>query len=465
MTLDSYVDSKLKIKKSGILECKEIEELIEKEGTLKAKLKYTKKIESMLENLLNEYKGKEEEEAIEKHLRNYRNGEKVWISGLYFYDPERTKVDAQFIAVPSLNNAANMGVIAKIPLAIAAMLRNSKIIKGLNKGMIPFSFGLKYLNKAYKECKKPKKDFKKIAKYGAAGVGGTLLFLPITVENGAVYYCIYLPFMLAFQYVTTKSMFKVFSCRERISDPLPPVEIIREDLEKQIKNFENTRKKYLKLGKTPDLVKPEKLVDELMEINKYLKHHLENIKLSDVDIEIDAVMNTFIGKGAAARADVVTETAELSASILKKVTRPELAKIYSHEIFHLDGSLNEGRANFRADRLLEDMAAHNENEGYDLQLELDRLIAVAHTYYLSKIQEMRTKGVKEKDKILEEVKKDMEKTGIKGVVASKVLAWLFPSSVKIKTLFIAQSIFGGNNPKGGYTIDYYKLLKRENLIK
>ncbi|MBI4448363.1 hypothetical protein HY643_05270, partial [Candidatus Woesearchaeota archaeon] len=196
-------------------------------------------------------------------------------------------------------------------------------------------------------------------------------------------------------------------------------------------------------------------------------------------IDLDGVTGKLIG--ATARADIFARTSEFSSEKISGVDAALFAKVYAHEISHLDGVINEGRANYRADKVLEDMTLIFPDDGYDLQLEKDKLISVGHAYTLSTINETMAKLKKvvplelmvqhlndlglHLENVSEEATKGKKNQLNKNYCPlTSIINWTYNVKGITRALLKVQSVVGGSNPNSGYTIDNYKLMKRDNTI-
>lgn len=457
----------LKVDSEGIIKLKPLKELAEKEGPLKARQDYAQKMPLVLEEALKPYKqGSDEYEMLTRLIKDYNDGAKLDVEGFGFYNPELGNNDNhKFLMNPAINTASNTASLANVPARLVGFLRFAKI-PGISKIFLPLAYSLKFMNKAYKEIRKPNPDYKKIAKYGAAGIGGTLIFLPTTFSRGAIYFGVYIPLTVFFNGVLASSSFQGLFGNDAIDYKLPNTKAIRSDLEKQVIKCECLKKKYSGT-QFKELKDKKEIVEEVININKYLKHHLKKIRIRDIDIEIDAFKRDLLGSSGA---DTITGTAEFSAKQLENITPQMFAKLYSSQVFQLDGTSSLGRVNFKADRLLEDMAVYNPDSGYDKAMEEERLTAMAVVYAMQRrnelVEQLLLKYDSEEDlkkEITKNIKDDLTGLKLKQGLIEDIEKMLFPPAKK-KVLDKVQSFLGGGGPEFSYAYDYYKLLKKEKII-
>lgn len=379
--------------------------------------------------------------GFEELAQKYAAGERISISGFEFQQIKiKEEIDykmfpiANSIAVAQLWLGA-LGTVFSIPAALLGFffplnLTFSSIIGGLAGKM---------LIKGIKAIKR--KKLLTAIHQTSAGIGGLIKLPFLSYVTDVIRMGSLIGSFLRSIYDITLlyTICKIFAFRREIKDVLPDQEEIKLDVARQIGRYRELWKKYHNC-----LPKVENLQKELAFLNTVASHaKLYKLDLNKIDIEIDYVTKKFLST-AAARADLLTNTIDFLN--LKEVDRPMFAKIYGHELAHLDGIINEGEANFKADALLEELASICPGVGYEFQLEKGKLISAGHAYAISS-----GKGII--DLIIEFRNLGMPKEAI-----SDVLTW-FLISDKLKHLFFLQHLIGGSHQLAGYTIDHYKLVK------
>lgn len=416
-------------------------------------------------------------EYILASSEKYNRGGVITIDDILFYDPTKLQFKERHRRMCPILNSVGSGVFwaglsiffYTLPLAFTDF--NAEYINPVQNGLIYSGIGLKFLVRSYKDLMNIKGDKKFNTKkylqhlqYLLAGAGGISFATP---------YIFSIPYVVL-MYTIFSRFFRTIGKRERITEPLPSFQEVRDDLLKKIDDYKKIKDKYRDAEFRR--VERKNFDNEANLIDIYLRYHLTNITLNDIYFDWDYVTGRVLG--ATARADVFTDTAEFSAEKMKNMTSPLFAKVYAHEVAHLDGVINEGRANFRADKVLEDMIIHKPDEGYDLQMERDMLISVGHAYALMLQGEHKELYHKELSHL--QLKEHLIQLGLheEGAVAPQnknqlnindplhgILGWASPNqTMGRKILLRVQSITGGSNPNSGYTIDHYKLLKRDGMI-
>lgn len=452
-------------------------------------------------------------EAAIKAFSKYSRGRIITVDGLRFFKASRATApynkewilhEKKYHMSPIANNVGNAFISAggavllpSIPVALPIYysgVPEAIIPVWIGAGLVGLGAGVKTVAKAVKSATTRGRNFFSPLIYGVAGVGGIdMMFLDFgqttisSVENLCGF---------TFCGLLGVRFLQALKNRESIKDKLPPLEKVTEDLLNQIAVYNAFRDKY----RDAELRKIYKqdINAEVNFINGYMVHHMENIKPHQIDLELDAITGKLMG--AIAHADIFTNTAEFSTEKMMGMSSPFFAKVYTHEAGHLDGKMNEGRANFRAHKVLEDLAVYNPDEGYDLQIEHDKLVAAGHVYGIL-LNEYR-KQRKEKTLSREEFTLHLMDLGLKdefseGLVqaisgagenednirkALRAFAkdWKkknkIPNldnpiytisrymylSVKGRIFSRMQWLMGGSDVRGGYTVDFYKLLKLEN---
>lgn len=419
--------------------------------------------------------------VVETALKRYWHGKSITINGLRFCNADRAPEEKiNYKMFPSLNFLSNgLFYAGMVPYFLGLpiyLLSGNAIPIEVGATCICTGFGSKFIGKAIKSL------FKKLPLkalyYSAVGLGGLSLaassnMFHVNLNNSTLSYVAALSAYTFNIHLFVKFLKTIFA-REKITEPLPFFGEVNMDLETQIKRYNEVKKRYKNIAIRKIPTTPKSFIEEIQGINKYLKYYLKKGLLKRIDVDID----NFIGKilPAAAHADPFTNTAEFCTKAYydkkgqNKLTAGLFAKIYSHEIMHLNGIMNEGKANYLADKVLEDLAINRQGQGYDLQLERDRLIAVGHVYSLYEIYRfLKSNGDRIKDKMClglvckNLIKRDLQQKKVGKSEIESILKWVFPGKIS-KYLFKAQSIMGGSNPLGGYTIDCYKLLKDDTTF-
>lgn len=434
----------------------------------------------LLETTIERYKAEKEVRTqldlitVERALEKYNQGDIVRIDELSFFDATKQPYETkQYCMNPLINSLgsgmiwAGLGIlISTLPLIGTEV--NAEYIRPVQSALINLGFGLKFLNKAYKEAKDGSYDWNGI-KNTVAGVG--LMTIPIPPETlmampGLAFYTITAANYTGLITVFSR-FFRALGRRERIMDPLPGIEEIKEDLIRQIAVYKKVKEKYS--GEEFKSIDEKNFNEEANLLNLYLRYHLQNIGLDRIHFDWDHVTGKVLG--ATARADIFVDTAEFSSEKMKEMDAPLFAKVYAHEVAHLDGVMNEGRANLRADKVLEDLAIYQPDSGYDLQLEIGKLISIGHAYTLllnlGKGQPIPPEMLKRHlmsfglEPAPNELPKELRNQLNKNHPLESIIGWTYN---KKRVLLRLQSVVGGSNPNSGYTIDHYKLLKKANMI-
>lgn len=471
--LEAILAEGLELDSESRLRSPALAEAVESEGSLAAKSDLAAHIGSIFDRTMQLYTergaSKEALQDLQWIRERYDAGDRIVIEGQLFYDPEKGDIPRpNVVTVPVVTNAANILQILGIPLSMIAPLANNKYVSAVSKASMHLPYGMKSLTKAYKELRKEKKDPVKIARYTLAGVGAIIYGLPeLPGSKGPMRY-VYQSLGAAYLINQGLLMLKMFP--DKVNAEMPDLSVIRADLKSQTERYHAALKKYA--GTTPQRVEKSDLEGRLGEINHFLRHHLEKVALRDIDIEYDYSVAKVMG--AAARADIQNDTCELTPRVLPG-DDPTFTWAYVHETMHLDGTKNEGKANFRADRVLEDIAAHHPNDGYDLMIEEMRFAAVGHSFAAKLMGEanrlLNDEIKKSKEHLSKQERHHLVKTFVYNELREMDLApediraiwkWAYPKRV-LKGILKMQSILG-SDPSGGYTLDYYKLLKQEQVM-
>lgn len=399
----------------------------------------------------------------------YESGDRIMVQGLAFYEPDSGELpDPNIITVPAVNNAANVIQMLGIPASIIGRGTGNKYAMALANASMHAPTGMKSLLKCYKELRKRRKDPLRIARYGITGIGAVLYGMPTSLGGGPIHKYVYRPLTTAYLINQGLLMLKMFP--DKVGHDIPDLNVIREDLTTQVQRYHDARKKYQ--GRQMPQVDKDNLEERLNHVNRFLRHHLDKISLRDIDIEYDYSIAKVMG--ALARADIQHDTCELTPGVLPG-KEPLFSWAYGHECMHLDGTKNEGKANFRADRLIEDLAVYCPDAGYDLLLEEMRFAAVGHAF-AAKLMDKAYKALHEFARECNErasytesqrlvktmVYNELRNLDLTFEDVRAIWRWAYPSKMR-SGLFKLQSILG-SDPGGGYTLDYYKLLNKEDIL-
>lgn len=457
----------------GRLHSEDIANSVGEAGRLATRRLLAPHIEDILDSTIAAYQAiggdGQQLKEIQWTKERYVSGDRIEIQGLAFYDPDSGELpDPNIITVPIINNAANVIQMLGIPASIIAPGTGNKYAIAIANASAHVPTGMKSLLKCYKELRKKKKNPFRIARYGITGLGAILYGLPTSLGWGPVHKYIYRPLTTA--YLINQGLFMLKMFPDKVRHEIPELDVIREDLKTELQRYHDVRKKYQ--GRIVPQVDKENLEERLNHVNRFLRHHLEKISLRDIDIEYDYSVARVMG--ALARADIQHDTCELTPGVLPGED-PMFSWAYGHECMHLDGTKNEGKANFRADRLMEDLAVYCPDAGYDLLLEEMRFAAVGHAF-AAKLMDKAYKALHEFTKECNERASYTERQRlVKTMVYNElrdmdltfedvraIWRWAYPSKMR-SGLFKVQSILGSDS-RGGYTLDYYKLLNKEDIL-
>ena len=471
---DTVLADGLMLDSEGRLRSDDIASSIGDVGQLATRRLLAPHIESILNRSIEAYQDLGGADAQLQELQwtkeRYEAGDRIDIQGLAFYDPDRgEQEDVNIITVPAINNAANIIQLLGIPASIIAPVTGNKYAIALANASVHVPSGMKSLLKFYKELRKKKKKPFRIARYGITGLGAILYGLPTSFGWGPIHKYVYRPLTTA--YLINQGLFALKMLPpDKVKHEIPELDIIREDLRTQVLRYHAVKRKYR--GQPIAEVTKDNIEERINHVNRFLGHHLEKISLGDIDIEYDYSIAKVMG--ALVRADIQHDTCELTPGVLPGQD-PLFSWAYAHECMHLDGTKNEGKANFRADRVLEDMAVHYPDEGYDLMLEEMRFAAIGHSF-AAKLMDKAYTALHEFAKECDERASYTERQRlVKTMVYNElrdmdltfedvrtIWTWAYPGTMR-KGLFRVQSILG-SDPRGGSTLDYYKLLHEEEIL-
>ncbi|MFH1637262.1 MAG: hypothetical protein ABIB71_02445 [Candidatus Woesearchaeota archaeon] len=450
-------------------------------------------------------------EAAVRAFGKYSRGRIITVDGLRFFKASRATApyngkyilhEKKYHMAPIVNNAGNTllsagGAVLLPSIAIAmpiyyAGVPEAIIPVAIGAGLVGAGAGMKMLAKAVKSAATRGRNFFSPMVYGLAGAGGiSYMFQGNENASSAENLC-----GLVFMGLLGVRFLQAVKNRKSIKDKLPSLEEAAEDLHKQIAVYNAFRDKYRdaelrKIGK-------KDVNAEANFLNTYMAHHMKSIQPHQIDLELDSITGKI--SGAIAHADVFTNTAELSTEKVLGVSSPFFAKIYTHEAAHLDQIINEGGANFRAHKVLEDLAVYNPDEGYDLQIEHDKLVAVGHVYGILLNEERKKRKEKPLSKeeftlhlmdfglrdqfsegLFEAIQGAKDEGSMRDSLRAFGKEWgkgnklpnldnpiyaishYMYQGVKGSIFRRMQWLVGGSDVRGGYTVDFYKLLKRENI--
>ncbi len=454
----------------GRLHSEDIANSIGEAGRLATRRMLAPHIEDILDSTIAAYQAiGEMDKELNWTKERYESGDRIMVEGLAFYNPDSGELpDPNIITVPVINNAANVIQMLGIPASIIAPGTGNKYAIALANASMHAPTGMKSLLKCYKELRKKRKNPFRIARYGITGIGAVLYGLPTSLGGGPIHKYVYRPLTTAYLINQGLLMLRMFP--DKVRNEIPELDVVREDLKTQVQRYHDATKKYS--GRQMLRVDKDNLEERINHVNRFLRHHLDKISLRDIDIEYDYSIAKVMG--ALARADIQHDTCELTPGVLPG-KEPLFSWAYGHECMHLDGTKNEGKANFRTDRLMEDLAVYCPDAGYDLLLEEMRFAAVGHAF-AAKLMDKAYKVLHEFAKEHNERASYTERQRlVKTMVYNElrnldltfedvraIWRWAYPNTMR-SGLFKVQSILGSDQ-RGGYTLDYYKLLKKEDII-
>jgi len=441
-TLDEYL---LRIEHEGLsvskgqLRSQAFAEMVEEHGSLASRLALSGTVPSLLERGQQRATLLADQKLFQQYasfVDTYKKGEALTIEGYLFHLPGES--EQVLISGPVTNNIGNGTVLSSVPLGAAGTLTGSKALQKLAKGAIPLGMSLKLFEKAYKEAKKEKRDFKKIFKFGGAGVGGVVVASGAMLGEHPLLKYIVNPLVAGYMGMSSGVFQKLLKRGTTLHEPMPPVHETGADLARQAGRYAAVKSQY---AERP-LMDREQLPELVREVNGSLRFHLESVKPADIDIDLDVLLSRIyplLDEGASVP-NKITQTVEFAWQALGELTPEEIAHDYITSALFIDSEENMGRIRQRADRVLEDLAVSFPGKGYDLQLERSRLESVAFAY--------ASQLAMEKDAL----RKELEKKGVSSEIAALTLSRLHPAAPNL-ALEKLQRMLGNEDPQG-YTTHY-----------
>ncbi|MBI4440557.1 hypothetical protein HY639_00160 [Candidatus Woesearchaeota archaeon] len=149
---------------------------------------------------------------------------------------------------------------------------------------------------------------------------------------------------------------------------------------------------------------------------------------------------------------------------------------YVHEVAHADGLKTEGRAQCQAIQVLLDMAKDYTKDGFDYQARKFILEAVAHSYVRARKRKERgwyepaahlgdalRSALGKKCTLDDEIFDELSEVGVPQIITDTVKERESYEPRRLG-LFMVQTLFKNDTFLGGYTVDFYRLLKQKKLL-
>lgn len=449
----------LTLGKNGNFYCKAFRSAVEEHGSFAVRRLVLDELESLLEQPYSSFEDRDEhEEKVAEARKQYAEGKPLFIEGSRFYSSTEVESDNPLCTTPIINNISNTIAVASVPLSLAARLAHSKDLNRLGSGALPLGMTLKVFDKIYKECRKKEPDFNKIIRFTATGVGGVLVTTGITFTNGMLKKYVMMPLMGIYSGMASGLKDRLMKRGTSVYEQLPGINEIRSD----IRRYAALYGKGLDEGVEFAPVDVDGLRELVKDANVYLEHHLgKETRIRDIDIEVDCVLAPLYSmlEDTPSVGNKFTSTVEFSGQALRLLSAPEAVHTYLMSAVFIDNEQNPGRARFRADAVLEDLALYYPDRGFDTELMRTRLESIAFTYAgLRKKELADTCG---RSEVLEKIKEEFTSLGVQDEVIESVGESLYPRRLREAMAFY-QKLTANTDVYGHVT--HYKLMKAKKVI-
>lgn len=448
----------LTLGKNGKFYSKAFRSAVEEHGRFAVRRLVLGELESLLEQPYSSFGTKEEhDEKLAEAKKQYAEGKPLVIEDAPFYSNLELETANPLLTTPVVNNVGNTIAVTSLPLSLAARIAHNKYLNRLGSGALPLGMTLKLFDKAYKECMKEERDYSKIIRFTAAGISGALVTSGFTFTNGLLKRYVMLPLMGFYSGMASGLKDRLMKRGTSLYEQLPGINEIRSDIRRHAALYGKSLSEGIELAP----VDVNGLKALVREANVFLKHHLRDVKTREIDIEVDHILAPVYSllEDTPSVGNRFTATVEFSGQALRLLSAPEAVHTYLMSAAFIDNEQNPGRARFRADACLEDLALYCPGRGFDAELMKTRLESIAFTY--AEMRKRELADTCEKPEVLEKISEELSSLGVQDDVIDTLADRLYPRMLREAMAFY-QKLTANTDVYGHVT--HYKLMKAARVI-